>query len=310
MSKVMSTNLDANETMFFARELEYIKARSYDVQFPKLKALTGLLPISSEAGAGAEAITFTQYEPTGLARIISSYADDLPRADIRGKQFTSLVKSLGVSYGYSMQEIRAAMFANKSLQQRVANAAKLAHDQKINKLAWFGDANFDIQGFLYAPNVPAAPVENDGVGNTTEWVNKTPDQILRDMNALANGIVSLTNGVESPDTLILPIAQYTLIASTPRSSTSDTTILEYFLQNNPFITNVDWVYELTGAGPSGEDIMVAYHNNPDKLTLELPMMFTQYAPQERNLQMVVNCESRFGGVIIYYPLSISIGEGI
>jgi len=310
MDKIHSTRLDANETFFFARELEYIKSRSYDILFPKLKALSGLMPISTEAGPGAEVITFTQYEPTGFARVISSYADDLPRADIRGKQFSSIVQSLGVSYAYSMQEIRAAMFAGKPLQQRQANAARLANDQKAEKLAWYGDANFNIQGFLYAPNVPAAPVPNDGTGNTTEWVNKTPDQILRDMNELSNSIFSITNGVEAPDTLILPLAQYALISSTPRSPNSDTTILEYFLQNNPFVTNVDWVFELSGAGPLGVDIMVAYHNNPDKFTLEIPMPYTQYAPQERNLMYEINCESRFGGVIIYYPLSISIGEGI
>lgn len=310
MDKILSARLDANETFFFARELEYIKSRSYDIQFPKLKALSGLMPISTEAGPGAEVITFTQYEPTGFARVISSYADDLPRADIRGKQFTSMVKSLGVSYAYSMQEIRDAMFAGKPLQQRQSNAARLANDQKANKLAWFGDPEFNIQGFLYAPNVPAAPVTADGTGNTTEWVNKTPDQILRDMNELANSIFSITNGIEAPDTLIMPIDQYTLISSTPRSQNSDTTILEYFLQNNPFVTNVDWVYELKGAGPNDEDIMVAYHNNPDKFTLEIPMPYTQYAPQERNLMFEINCESRFGGVIIYYPLSIAIGEGI
>ena len=52
-----------------------------------------------------------------------------------------------------------------------------------------------------------------------------------------------------PNTVLLPVAQYTLIASTPRSTASDTTILEYFIQNNPFITTVDWVPELAGAGP-------------------------------------------------------------
>jgi hypothetical protein len=310
MDRIVSTRLDADETFFFARELEYVKKQSYDIQFPKLKALNGLLPITSEAGEGAQVITFTQYEPTGMARIISSYADDLPRADIRGKQFSTPVQSIGASYGYNMQEIRAARFANKPLEQRLANAARLANDQKANRLAWFGDDTYEVQGFLYAPNVPAAPVPNDGVGPSTLWSTKTPDQILRDMNQLANGIVDLTKGVESPNTLILPIEQYTYISSTPRSANSDTTILEYFLMNNPFIETVDWVYELSGAGPMGVDIMVAYNNNPDKLTLEIPMPFTQYAPQERNLEFVIDCESRFGGVIIYYPLSISIGEGI
>jgi hypothetical protein len=313
MTAIQSTHLDANETFFFSRELEYIKSKSYDIEFPEMKAFKHI-PISTEAGEGALSITYAQFEEVGLARIIESYADDLPRADIRGKEFTQLVKSVGASYGYSVQEIRAAVYVGRSLTQRQANAARRANDQKINRLAWFGDQTYQILGMLNNANIPIGTVLNDGTGSTTQWINKTPDQILYDMNTLANSIPFVTKGVEMPNTLLLPVAQYTLIASTPRSVTSDTTILEYFIQNNPFITTVDWVPELTGAGPvvdaTATDVMIAYDKNPDKLTMEIPMPFTQYPPQERGLEFVVPCESRYGGIIVYYPLSLSIAYGI
>ncbi len=313
MERIQSVALDANETFFFARELEYIKSKSYDIQFPEMKAFKHI-PISTEAGEGAQSITYAQFEETGLARVIESYADDLPRADIRGKEYTSPVKSIGVSYGYSVQEIRAAIYVGRSLTQRQANAARRGNDQKINRLAWFGDNAYRILGLTNNTNIPANFVPADGIGGTTEWVNKTPDQILRDLNQVTNSIVALTKGVEMPNTVLLPVAQYTLIASTPRSSTSDTTILEYFIQNNPFVTTVDWVPELAGAGPvvAGvpTDIMIAYDKNPDKITMEIPMPFTQYPPQERGLEFVVPCESRYGGIIVYYPLSLTFGEGI
>lgn len=304
---------DAGETFYFARELEYIKSKSYDIEFPEMKAFK-LLPISTEAGEGAQAITYAQFEELGVARIIESYANDLPRADITGKEYTTQVKSIGVSYGYSVQEIRAAIYVGRSLTQRQANAARRANDQQVNKLAWFGSSTYNILGMLNTPNIPENTVPATGVGTTTQWVNKTPDQILLDLNNLTNSIVALTKGVEMPNTVILPVAQYTLIASTPRSTTSDTTILEYFIQNNPFITTVDWVPELAGAGPVvmsvATDVFIAYDKNPDKLTMEIPMPFTQYPPQERGLEFVVPCESRYGGIITYYPLSLSIGYGI
>lgn len=309
METIRSQNLDASETAFFARELEAVKARTYDIKFAPMKALS-LLPISSDAGEGAEAITYRSFEETGIARIISSYADDLPRADVRGKEFISPVRSIGCSYGYSHQEIRAAAFANRPLSTMQASAARRANDQKVNRLAWFGDSNYGLQGLLNNPNIPTVSVPADGTGASTLWVNKTPDQILRDLNQVANSIIGLTEGVETPNTVLMPIEQYTLIASTPRSSTSDTTILEYFLLNNPFITTVDWVPELDGAGTAGADIMIAYDRSPDKLELQLPMPFRQYPPQERNLNFEIPCESRFGGLLVYYPLSIAIGEGI
>lgn len=313
---IQSVALDAGETFFFARELEYIKSKSYDIEFPEMKAFKHI-PISTEAGEGAQAITYAQFEEVGLARVIESYADDLPRADITGKEYTTQVKSIGVSYGYSVQEIRAAIYVGRSLTQRQANAARRANDQKINRLAWFGDSTYQILGLLNTPNIPVYLVPNDGVGASTLWSTKTPDQILRDLNSITNSIVQLTKGVEMPNTVLLPVEQYTLIASTPRSPTSDTTILEYFIQNNPFITTVDWVPELTGAGIQtdppgglGTNMFIAYDKNPDKLTMEIPMPFTQYPPQERGLEFVVPCESRYGGIITYYPLSLAFGEGI
>lgn len=309
MEDIKSVNLDAGETIFFARELESIKAQTFDIKFPNMKALT-LLPVSTDAGEGAEAITYQQFEETGIARIISSYADDLPRADVRGKEFISKVKSLGASYGYSLQEIRAAMFVGRPLTTRQASAARRAHDQAMNRLAWFGDDDYQLQGILNNQNIPRETVPNDGTGNSTLWVDKTPDQILRDMNQITNTIMAVTKGVETPNTLLLPVEQYTLVASTPRSTNSDTTILDYYLQNNPFVDFVDWVPEFEGAGENGSDIMMAYDRNPMNLTLEIPMPFTQHPVQERNLEFVVNTESRFGGVLVYYPLSINIGEGI
>ena len=309
MDKIHTQNLDAGETAFFERELEAVKAKTYDIKFPALKSQT-LMPVSSDAGEGAESITYRSFEETGMARIISSYADDLPRADVRGQEFISPVRSIGCSYGYSQQEIRAANFANRPLTTMQSSAARKANDQKANALAWNGDANYGLSGLIGHANVPSASVPADGAGATTEWVNKTPDQILRDLNNVTNGILDLTKGVEVPNTVIMPIDQFTLITSTARSANSDTTILQYFLMNNPYIDMVDWVPELKDAGPGNVDIFIAYDRNPDKLELQIPMPFKQYPPQERNLEFEIPCESRFGGLLIYYPLSLSVGEGI
>ena len=235
---------------------------------------------------------------------------DLPRADVRGKKFTSPVESLGASYGYSVQDIRAAAKAGKPLEQRKANAARRSIEQQINTIALFGNADHNLPGFLNNENVPVASVAADGTGSSTEWSTKTPDQVVRDMNALANGIVSTTKGAEVPTTLLLPLSQFTYIASTRMGDGSDTTILKFFLENSPFIREVDWVNELDGAGSGGADIMVAYRRDPDALTLEIPQDFEQFPAQEQGLEFVIPCHTRIGGVIFYYPLSASIGEGI
>lgn len=315
-SKFNTVNLDDNETVFFARELENVKAKAYDIVYPEFAA-TSLIPVSTDAGPAAETITYQQYDQLGVAKIIANYADDLPRADVKGKEFSAIVKSVGSSYGYNIQEIRASQRDNKNLEQRKANAARRAIEQKLNNVAWFGDAANNLNGLVTHPNVTRVSVDADGTGSATTFASKTPDQILRDMNDLVVGIVTLTKGMERPNTLIMPHAQLAHIQTTARSANSDTTILEFFLRNNPYIQEVQAVNELAGAGQgvsggvaAGTDVMIAYDRNPDKLTLEVPQMFEQFAAQEKGLDYVVPCHARVAGIIVYYPLSIAIAEGI
>lgn len=308
-------NLDAGETLFFSRELESRKAKTYDVIKSPLKAFE-LFPVDSSAGAGAESIAYEQYDITGMAKIIANYADDLPRADVKGKEFVGKIKSVGNSYGYSVQEIRAAQMAGKGLAQRKADAAARTQRETWNKIAFYGDADNGLPGLLTNPNIPASSASN-GAAGTPQWSTKTATEILADLNALANTIVSSTNGAEQPDTVILPVDQYTLIASTPRSTTSDTTILEYFLTNNPFITSVEWANEMgsvqlaaNGVTDFTGNVAFAYRKSADVLTLEMPQMFEQFPPQERGLEFVIPCHSRIAGVLVYYPLACRFLDSI
>src|SRR3990172_4323471 len=302
-------HLDANELIFFARQLEFIKARTYDILYPELKARS-LIPVSFEAGSGATAITYRQYDQTGMAKIIANYARDLPRATVKAKEFTSPVKSLGSSYGYSVQDVRSAAKAGVNLTQREANAAKRAILQKETSIAFFGDTESGLPGFFSNANIPVAAVAADGVGASTLWVNKTPDQIIRDVNALINDIITDTKGVEVPNTILLPVSSYTMINTTPRSEHTDTTILGFLRAAHPEISMWDWLTELETAGTGSSRQMVAYNRSPDKLTLEIPSDFEQFPEQSVGLEFEVPCHERIGGTIVYYPLSANMAYGI
>lgn len=304
----METKLDAQETIFFERELEKIKSKTYDKKYPELK-IRKLVPVNSDVDPGADTITYWQYDSVGMAKIVESYAKDFPRVDVRKKQFSSIVHSLGASYGYSIQEIRKARMAGTPLEQRRANTARKAVMQAEDEFGAKGDAKSGLNGLFTNPNTTEYVLPN-GAGGFKTFVSKTPDEILADLNGMVNTPVDITNGVETIDTLLMPIAQYTLISSTARSANSDTTILQYFMRNNPFIQNVDHYYKLKGLGAGATDRMFGYRRDPDVMTLEIPQDFEQFAPQEDGMEFVVYCHERFGGVIIYYPLATIFADGI
>jgi len=299
---------DGESVGFFSRQLEQILARTYDIKYPALKGTT-VLPVDTSINTGAKTFTFRTYDSVGASKIIADYSQDLPRCDILGKETTRPLRSIGQSFGYSIQEIRAAQFGGLPLEQRRANSCRQANDQLVNRIAWSGDAEYGLYGFLNYPNVPVSDVPNDGTGGTTEWVNKTPEQILRDMNLAVTEILTNTKAVHNANTLLLPVEQYAYISRTPYSNFTATTILQFFQQNNPGIM-VDWVNELKGAGTAGKDVMIAYDKNIDNQSLVIPQAFESFPPQARGLEIVIPTHSRCGGVVFYYPFSANIKEGI
>lgn len=301
--------LDAGEGVFFARELEYVKSKTYDTKQKLLKALQ-LIPISTEGGNGITEITYQKYTGVGFAKVIADYAKDFPRVDVYGEEVTVKVKGIGTSYGYSIKEIRSSQRSGKQLDARRAAMAKRANDQKVNSIAFSGDTKTGLNGLISYPGITEATIPADGTGSSKLWSTKTPDQIVRDVTNMVNAVMVTTNGVEAPDTMLLPLEQYNHIANTKMSTNSDLTILSYILKNSPVLKVIEWVVELDGAGASSTDRVMVYTRDEDHLTLEIPQPFEQFEAQKDGMEFKIPCHSETAGVIVYYPLAVAYGDGI
>lgn len=305
--------LDANESVFFQQELEYVKSRSYDVLYAALNARKWI-PISRDNAPHAKTITYKQYDNRGQAKWIASYADDLPRCDIIAKEFSVPVRSFGESYGWDVFEIKASAANGTRLEQRNANSAASAFAQFENDVAWFakgGDEDAGVTGLLYNSNIT---VSNAPTGT---WATATPDQIIADIGFCLRNIISLTKGVERADTCLMGLDAFTLIKTT-RLTDSSKTIFDFVQSAWPDVM-FEGVNELDDVSPkpstptvpgSTTNILLAYKRSPDKLTLEVVMDYTTEPPEKRNLEWVINTYGRTGGVIVYYPLSVHIVEGV
>ncbi|MDR2359669.1 MAG: DUF2184 domain-containing protein [Oscillospiraceae bacterium] len=314
----MRFDSDEDASVFFARELDYIKKETYDVLYPEFTAVN-LFPFSSEVDPGAQTITYYGYEKVGFAKIIHNYATDLPRTDIKGKPATAKVYGIGDSFGYSIEEMRASRYAGKSLDVRKGESARYAIDRKINQIAWAGDKETGLMGVLSEDNnVPIFTLPLNAGGTSTKWVDKTPEEILKDIAAMQAYTATLTKSVERPDTLAIPTDAYLYIANTPRSDSSDKSILTWILENSARLKNIVEAPELNadsgitpyseGNTPQGVGFM--FSKDPRKFTIENPLPFFQHPIQPKGLEFEIPCEAKTAGALIYYPLSMLIIPGI
>ena len=167
--------LDANESVFFERQLEAIDETLYEVKKKEL-VYREFIPVNSRINAGANSYTYRMFDKVGMAKIISNYADDLPRADVFGEEFISPIKSLGTSFGYNTQEVRSATMTNTPLDTMKATAARRAIREKESNTAWNGDAEGGLPGFLTNENIPvvAAPVGASTTGCLDRVAHRFP----------------------------------------------------------------------------------------------------------------------------------------
>lgn len=313
-------NADA-AAVFFARELDYIKSKTYDKQYPEFTAFQ-MFPVTHEVPEGAETFTYYGYEKTGFAKIISNYATDLPRVDIKGEAKTGYVKGLGDSFGYNIQEMRAARLAGKSLDTRRGESARYHIDLLTNTIAWRGDKANKLIGVLSDDNgVPVMVLTPGAASKETSWSKKQADEIIEDVKDALTAMDDSTQHVEVPDTFGMPSDVYTAL-SLRRIEGTDVSVLKYLKDNLPdlefkpcpelnstaVVTNPYAAKK--GAEKPGQGVGILYKYDPDKVSIEIPMPFLQHPAQNENLEVKIPCESRVAGAVIYYPLSMLIIVGL
>jgi len=287
--------------LFLERQLEYIRPQVFEIQYADIKYST-ILPVTSEAGTGAQTFTYRIMDSTGEFRLLADAASDLPRADISQVEKSINIRSFGGSFGYTVQELRAAQMANIALEQRRAAAVRRAYEEKVESVALFGESTVGLAGFFNNSSVDIVAAD--------KWFT-TSSITAQEMNELLNyGVSAIINGSkmkEQPDTILLGYEDYNKVSTTRNSDSSDVTVLEYFLRTNPYIRNVEPINQLTKGNNGGKlntSRMVVYKRDPEKVQLHIPQPLELFPAQQRGLEFIVPAHARVGGVALYYPKSV------
>jgi hypothetical protein len=294
--------IDAGETAAIARQLEHIYTKTYDKKYAELKARR-FVPVDTSVPSDAEFYTYLSWNMFGMADLIANFADNFTRVDVHVEETIAKIKSFGAAYGFSILDMRRSARTGSQLETKKAMAARRAHEQRFDETVALGNVAAGLNGFLNNANVPiVAPT-------TGTWVtlNATPLQMIQDLNDLVNSIILATLEIFVPDTLLLDNVSFERLNTTPMSTTGDAdkTVLRFFLDNNPYITDIDQWNKLNTAGAGGVSRAVAYKRDEEVLAAVEPQPFEQLPPQERNMEFVINTHTRNGGVRIQYPLAIA-----
>jgi hypothetical protein len=300
--------LDRAESVFFTRETEYIKTRTYDAKSPELKGLR-LVPQATDLPTGIEQITYRRYFEAGRAKVIADYAKDFPRVDVFAEEYTSKVVDIGDSFGYSIKEIRASMRSGKRLDQRRALNARRTIERELNHITLRTDANWGTYGLLDYPGITEATLPADGNGGSKAWSTKNVDQILRDLSMMLDAVNVPTNGIEEADTVLLPLPTRNLLVNT-RLGDNTISLMKYIQDNFPQIKRIEWLNELRGIGVGGTNRIMVGKFDSEHLENQIVGDFEQLETEHEGGEYKIPCIATTGGIIIYYPMAFAYSDGV
>jgi hypothetical protein len=280
------------------------------VKYPSFD-YAGFVPVNTEGDMWDIGTLVYSGDIAGTAAYLSGKGYDVPNASVNFGLGTSQFFLAGAGYELSLQEVNRASKMNLSLGDKKASAAKLIAEKFVYDRVIRGSTEKNTTGLINNATVPAANAP------TGLWATATPAQMLADVNAVLNDVITNSGETAMPDTLILPTTAFLTVNSTQLTNAGQS-VLSFIQENNSFSAmnggkplTIKASRELQTAGAGSTRRMVAYQNDPQNLEFFLPGMFEFLPPfAMSSMSWRVDGTMNVGQLEIYRPKAVSYRDNI
>ncbi len=215
---------------------------------------------------------------------------------------------------------------NGNLAQDLGQAMREACDNLMEVSILFGVPDLGFSGWINYPGITVmTPKASAGTPASTKWANKTPMEIVNDVNMALTAIWKNSRTIFKPTTIFLPLDQYALITSMPMviggtNSSSGTgiavNVIDYLVKNNIMYRTTGKELEiipsryLGGAGAGGSDRMVIMDRRKENQIMPFPLPYQLSEPQPKPLAVAWYAENKFGSYHVRQQGSMAYVDGI
>lgn len=173
----------------------------------------------------------------------------------------------------------------RSLEDLLNKGIRLNYNKTLDLNVYKGFEKLGTTGLLNDPKVVVTTADK-GASSKTTWKDKTPDEILEDINqAITSAWVASEYDLDGmPNHILIPPKQYTLLVTRKVSEAGNCSVLEYLMNNNIAknqgrsitIEPCRWCI---GAGSGKTDRMLVYVNDEDKVNFDITVPITRAMTQ-------------------------------
>lgn len=230
-------------------------------------------------------ITRTRDYQAGEVRFIGDKTDDWP-TEGAGMETAKMraVKHFGKAVEYGILELwQASREGRDIVGERIRNAF-YDTDVFLDHMIAAGAPMHGIYGFLGHPDIPVTvvPATATPPAVATEWPNKTPSEVLFDLNAARDATRVDSNYNDMADTAILADNRYSYINAAEIGTNGDTILSRWLANQNSAINggmkNIVPFVPYNDAGPGGTPVMTV--GRFARENIEFPMLAPTQLPTE------------------------------
>lgn len=133
---------------------------------------------------------------------------------------------------YTILELESAAKVGRPVDQQKFEGLQLKHQMDIDEQVYYGDTYYGDTGLVNCSDVTAVANYPNGVSGSPLWPQKTPSEILSDVNSSLTTAWNNSGWAVLPDSMLIPPNNYGYIATQLVSLAGNTSILSYVLDNN------------------------------------------------------------------------------
>lgn len=309
---------------YFVNQLENLDKRLYE---PLVSVTWGRdIKLRSGISMSQESTSFIQSAFAGPGSLSANltYGGNMPwispettalvGVDVNGQKILTPLRPLGRELSYTSIELERSQNTQQPIDLQKMNALNMLYQMNTDQMVYVGSSDVGATGLCNNSSVTAGTVAT-GASGSTLWTNKTPLEILADINTELTNVWTASAFAVCPGKLLLPPTNYTYITSQLISSAGNMSILKFVQENSislgingkPLeIVPVKW---LTGLGANGTNRMVVYTNEEERVRFPMVPIRRETAYYQ-GIRFACPYIWAFGQVEFPYTETVGYADGI
>jgi hypothetical protein len=308
---------DADDGLIFARQLEQIDPRRFEVKYRPRGMWRDILP-TRDIARGMQYLTWRTEDFRAQAQPVTvGTVEDIPYVGASTEEESTYIIDKALGYRYTQMELDAAAFANVPLQDRYQKAVMYGYEEAQDNIAFGGDTERDLEGLINHTGVTNVQAAAPASGTDRKWsgTDKTNDEKVADIRGMVTKVATQSeenyNAERTRFVLLLPRTPYDAL-NVRMAAGTDTTVLEFILRQEKYgIADIKVKPQLAGQGTGSTDLAILMPvMDSEVMEFNVSDAIIWEPAQFVGLDVRFPSRMRQGGLVIRYPIAMTQLYGI